>query len=193
MAEHGVQCPKCGAEAAYRLGEYECTQCGYFFRAAEAKPAGRISARLAAAQGLDALPAQRGHRSVALLDDPGRASRRWLAIKRIYLLVLFVGLTLGTLAKAQLTPDFTVTARFIWMVGFASLLATGLAALLLFIDWRTFRIVGQVALVGILGACGYEFYLWDGKDQLRLVLIAFNALLVLALAVLNQFDIMRMK
>lgn len=193
MSSNGAVCPKCGAQADYRLGEYECAQCGYFFRAGEARPAGRVSQRLAAAGGMDALPAQHGRRSAAMLEDPGRAERRWLAAKRIYLLVLFAGLTLGTLLKAYITPNFTVTARFAWMVAFASLVASGIAALLLFIDWRTFRIIGQVALVGILGACGYEFYLWDGKDQLRLALIVFNALLILALAALNQFDIMRME
>jgi len=185
-------CPQCGAAMTLRLAEYECPQCGYFI-SAKALSLGGPSSPPAAGSGVESLPARPGRRGLASYDDPTRTERRWLALKRGYLLLLFIGLTGGTLLKAWLAPTFTLTLRFVWLVALASLIPTGLAALLLFVDWRSFRIAGQVAAALLLIACGYELYLWDGQDQLRLALILFNALLVLALALLNQSDIMRMR
>jgi hypothetical protein len=184
-------CPQCGAPLTRRLAEYECPQCGYFISEKALRRGGAGPAP--EGRGVASLPARPGRRGLAQLDDPARGERRWLTLKRGYLLVLFIGLVGGTLIKAWLVPTFTVTAHFVWLVALASLIPTGLAALVLFIDWRAFRLAGQVAALLLLIACGYELYLWDGKDQLRLALIVFNVMLVLALAAINQFDIMRMR
>lgn len=178
---------------AYRLAEFECPQCGYFISAEAVRRGVQPPRRDIAGAGLQALPVRRGRRGLAGYEDAGRSTRRWLLLKRVYLVVLFFGLAGGTLLRAQLAPNFAITPRFLWLVVLAALLTAGLAALVLFIDWRAFRLAGQVAAVLLLGACGYEMYLWDGQDQLRLALIVFNALLVLALAALNQFDIMGMR
>jgi len=190
-SENQPDCPQCGVQMALRLAEYECPQCGYFISEKALRRGGASPAP--AAGGAESLPPRPGRRGLVHCDDSGRAERRWLALKRGYLLVLFVGLTGGTLLKAWLAPTFTVTLRFVWLVALASLIPTGLAALVLFVDWRAFRLAAPVAAALPLGPCGCELSLWDGQDQLRLALIVFNALLVLALAALNQFDIMRMR
>jgi len=190
-SDNETACPRCGAPMTRRLAEYECPQCGYFISEKALLRGG--AGQAIAGRGVASLPARPGRRGLALLDDPARGERRWLALKRAYLLVLFAGLVGGTLIKAWLVPTFTITVRFVGLVALAALIPTGLAALVLFIDWRAFRLAGQVAALLLLFACGYELYLWDGKDQLRLALIVFNAMLVLALAAVNQFDIMRMR
>ena len=83
-------------------------------------------------------------------------------------------------------------ADFLGRALVGALAATGLAALILYVDWRAFRIVAGV-IIALLAATGVlEIAQWDGKDQALLVLLVLNTLLMVALVVINFVEVRRM-
>lgn len=170
----------------FRLGEFQCSACDYFISAARtvASASGRTA-------NLPGHASQQSPRRLAV-DRLRDSQWGWRLLKAAYLATVFIVFAAGTLYKALVAPTFVLTPGFAGSVLFAALVVTGLAALVLFIDWRGFRLAAEVLVMLLAAASIYEIVIWDGKDQVRLVLLVLNTVLLTALFVINYIELRKM-
>ncbi|GEM_PF-2516507 len=173
----------------FRLDEYVCGSCGYF--------EGRGGpAAVRSAPGRAVLPGQAEQRApsrvVAAAAGATDARRGWHRLKAVFLLVVFAVIAVSIMYLPQLDQSTALDAGFAVRAVMGALVATGLAALILFVDWRAFRIVAGL-IVALLAAAGVlEIAQWDGKDQALLALLVANTLLMAALVAINFAEVRRM-
>ena len=174
---------------AFRLDEYECGSCGFF--------EGRgVPGALPPTGGRAVLPGQAEQRApsrVAVAAAGATDTQRgWRRLKAVFLLVVFIVIAASIMYLPQLDQSTALDANFLGRALVGALVATGLAALILYVDWRAFRIVCGL-IVALLAATGVlEIAQWDGKDQALLVLLVSNTLLMVALVAINFIEVRRL-
>jgi len=109
--------------------------------------------------------------------------------KLVFLITLFVVTEIGNIALAWANPSFAPSLRAWGVLLFSALVLTGVAALLLYIDWHVAKI-GGMGLV-LIAECGYFYGLyqaWHGDSQLYLLRLGVDILLLAWLWVLLLVD-----
>lgn len=185
-------CPKCGRPLIFRAGDLECPACGYF----AAAPAGRDSAPRQPATppshparwgdaAQEELPAPAVRR---LQTDPaaGRLTRH----RQVFLGTFFVLFTAGNVLLVLLEAKAPVAPRAWGLLLMASVVLTGIVALVLFIDWTGIKKLALGLLVLALAFCVYDVTArWESESILALVKPVVDTALLVWLGVLLAADI----
>lgn len=173
----------------FRLDEYECGSCGYF----EGRGGSSIPPLAGRRAVLPGQAEQRAPSRVAVGAAGATDTQRgWRRFKAVFLSVVFIVIAASIMYLPILDQATALDVGFVIRAAVGALVATGLAALILYVDWRAFRIVAG-SIVALLAATGaLEIAQWDGKDQALLVLLVSNTLLMVALVAINFIEVRRL-
>lgn len=177
-----ASCPRCGAEARWRLDELECPGCGWFGRPGQAVTA---APRPIAAQPVVQWGGGRAlGRALAEAQPPSLLARA----KPCILGLLLLGF-LASSIYAQIAAGGTVSPRLAGLMLVGAALLTGFAAIALYIDWPPAKLFGIFACLFQLALAAYDLYLqWDPKKPPDTVAPSLQAALLLVLALALWLD-----
>jgi len=189
MQAPAKDCPKCSSTMAVRLGEYECTDCGYF----EPIVGGAKPQRLPRLTADDIAADSRQARSSLVQPRAQNHSAKLLTAEKILFLTLsFIALAASNiLMRAEYKQVFSLELplRHIFIGAVVLVLA---AAVLLFIDWRALKGFAIALIVILLGSYAFSLIAsWEGKSQLILIKLAIDMVLICWLLALLIRDLRR--